>query len=115
MTAVAGRYSTQRMHALDRANEIRLARAALKRRIYAGEITTARVLLERPPEAETWPVADLIMAQRRWGRSRTLKLLSRAGHIAEMKPAGTLTQRQRRQLAAMLGERTAAGEGESDG
>jgi hypothetical protein len=102
------------MGALDRANEIRLARAALKRRIYAGEITTARVLLERPPEAETWPVADLIMAQRRWGRSRTVKLLSRS-HTLENKPVGHLTDRQRRQLAAMLGERTTAGEGEGNG
>jgi hypothetical protein len=100
------------MGALDRANEIRLARAALKRRIYAGEITTARVLLECPPEANTWPVGDLIMAQRRWGRSRTMKLLRRAEHILETKPVGSLTERQRELLAGMLGERTTAGEGE---
>jgi hypothetical protein len=100
----------QRMSALDRANEIRLARAALRKRIYAGEITTARVLLECPPEANTWPVADLIMAQRRWGRSRTLKLLSRE-HIIETKPVGALTDRQRGRLVDLLGERTAGDDG----
>jgi hypothetical protein len=100
------------LRALERANEIRLGRAALKHRIARGEISAGQVILDCPPEANTWPVADLIMAQRRWGRSRTLKFLSRAGHIAEMKPAGTLTDRQRQRLAAMLGETTTAGEGE---
>jgi hypothetical protein len=100
------------MGALDRANEIRLARVALKRGIYAGEISAARVILECPPAANTWPVGDLIMAQRRWARSRTMKLLRRAEHILETKPVGSLTERQRELLAGMLGERTTAGEGE---
>lgn len=100
------------LRALDRANEIRLARAALKQQIAAGEISAGQVILDCPPEADTWPVADLIMAQRRWGQFRMRKFLSRAGHISEMKPVGTLTERQRQRLAAMLGERTTAGEGE---
>ena len=40
------------MQALARANEVRLARAELKRRVAEGEITAAEVILECPWEAE---------------------------------------------------------------
>ena len=38
----------QRLRALERANEIRLARAVLKRRIAAGEVSAAEVILNPP-------------------------------------------------------------------
>jgi hypothetical protein len=91
----------QRLRALERANEIRLARAGLKRRIALGEISAAQVLIECPREAESWPVADLLMSQRRWGTTRCRKFLSR-NQIVETKPIGKLTDRQRRVLATSL-------------
>jgi hypothetical protein len=91
----------QRLAALERANQIRLARASLKRRIAVGEVAAADVLLDCPPEANSWPIGELLISQRRWGNSRCRKFLSR-NQIVETKPIGTLTDRQRRMLAASL-------------
>jgi hypothetical protein len=91
----------QRLRALERANEIRLARAALKRRIALGEVSAAEVILKCPDAASSWPIGDLLMSQRRWGNTRCRKFLSRS-HIVETKPVGTLTDRQRRMLASSL-------------
>jgi len=91
----------QRLRALERANDIRLARARLKRQIAKGEISVAQVILNAPEEAESWSVSELLMAQRRWGNERCRKFLKRNG-IYELKPVGTLTRRQRDVLAAQL-------------
>jgi hypothetical protein len=91
----------QRLRALERANEIRLERAALKRRIAAGEVPAAEVILHPPKAAESWSVGDLLMSQRRWGTTRCHRFLARNG-ISETKPIGTLTDRQRRLLADSL-------------
>lgn len=91
----------QRLRALERANEIRLARACLKRRIGLGEVSAAEVLLDCPREAASWSVGDLLMSQRRWGSTRCRKFLAR-NHIVETKRIDTLTERQRRILAEAL-------------
>jgi hypothetical protein len=93
----------QRLRALERANEIRLARAAIKRRIALGEVSAAEVILECPDAAASWPVGELLMSQRRWGTTRCRKFLSR-NQIVETKPIGTLTERQRLMLADSLSE-----------
>ena len=93
----------QRLRALERANQIRLARAALKRSIALGELSAAGVILNCPDAAHSWPIGDLLMSQRRWGSTRCRKFLSR-NHIVETKPVGTLTDRQRRMLASSLQE-----------
>jgi hypothetical protein len=93
----------QRLRALERANQIRLARAALKRSIALGEVSAAEVILSCPDAAHSWPLGDLLMSQRRWGSTRCRKFLSR-NHIVETKPVGTLTDRQRRVLATSLRE-----------
>lgn len=91
----------QRLRALERANEIRLARAELKRRIAEGDILVADVLLDPPSEAGSWAIGDVLTSQRRWGSTRCRKFLSR-NHILETKPLGALTERQRRLLAGQL-------------
>lgn len=91
----------QRLQALERANQVRLARADLKRRIADGHHSAAEVILACPPEAGSWPVADLLMSQRRWGITRCRKFLAR-NQISEIKTIGTLTDRQRRLLATQL-------------
>jgi hypothetical protein len=93
----------QRLRALERANAVRLARAELKRRIAHGHLSAAEVILQLPAEACTWPVAELLMSQRRWGSNRTRKLLAGL-QISEMRHLSKLTERQRRLLAAQLGE-----------
>jgi hypothetical protein len=91
----------QRLRALGRANEIRLARAALKRSIALGQVSAAEVILNCPDAAHSWPIGDLLMSQRRWGNTRCRKFLSR-NHMVETKPVGSLTDRQRRILASTL-------------
>jgi hypothetical protein len=91
----------QYMRALERANKVRLARAELKRRVATGETSVAEVVLECPWEAQSMTVADLLMSQRRWGISRCRKFLVQVP-MSETKTVGTMTDRQRRTLAAML-------------
>ena len=93
--------SPQHLTALARANEVRLARADLKRRIGGGEIQAAEVVLECPWEAASMPVADVLMSQRRWGSHRCRKFLFGL-RISETKTVGALTERQRREIAARL-------------
>lgn len=92
----------QHLVALQRANEVRLARAELKRRIGAGEITVGDVVLSTPWEAASMTVADLLMSQKRWGRTRCKKFLS-AIPLTETKTVGSLTERQRHAVAQALG------------
>jgi len=91
----------QRLQALARANEVRLARAELKRRIADGDVSAAEVILQCPEGASSWSVGELLMSQRRWGINRCRKFLAR-NQISEIKPIGTLTTRQRNLLATQL-------------
>ena len=99
----------QHLRALERANEVRLARAELKREIAAEEVSASQVILDCPWEASSMSISDLLMCQRRWGRARCRRLLVGLG-VPENKQIGTLTERQRAALAAML---TAKGRGGS--
>ncbi len=91
----------QYMRALERANQVRLARAELKRRVAIGEIDAAEVILDCPWEADSMAVADLLMSQRRWGQTRCRKFLAQIP-MSEKKTIGSMTERQRRTLAGML-------------
>jgi hypothetical protein len=100
-TATLAPAGPQYMRALHRANEVRLARAELKRRVATGEVDVAEVILDCPWETESMAVADLLMSQRRWGQTRCRKFLSQIP-MSEKKTIGSMTDRQRRTLAAML-------------
>ena len=91
----------QYMRALQRANQVRLARAELKRRVSLGEISAAEVILTTPWEASSMSVSDLLMSQRRWGHTRCLKFLQEIP-MSENKTIGSMTERQRHALAQML-------------
>ena len=54
-TATSAPAGTQHMRALQRANEVRLARAQLKRGVAFGEIDVAEVIVDCPWEAQAWP------------------------------------------------------------
>jgi hypothetical protein len=102
MTQTATRTpAPQRLRALERANEVRLARAELKRRIAEGESSVAEVLRDPPHAAKSWAIGELLTCQRRWGSTRCRKFLSRH-QIVETKPVGKLTERQRRMLVDQL-------------
>jgi hypothetical protein len=91
----------QHLRALERANHVRLARAELKRRIAAGDVRVPDVVIESPWEARSMELSELLMSQKRWGRERCRRLLL-ALALPENKQVGTLTERQRSALAAML-------------
>jgi hypothetical protein len=97
----------QHMRALARANEVRLARAELKRSIGRGEVDVSDVIRDCPWEAESMTLGELLTSQRRWGRTRTRKLLQGLA-LSENKRIGTLTPRQRALLADALGARVLA-------
>jgi hypothetical protein len=102
-TATLAPASPQHMRALERANQVRLARAELKRRISVGEIDVASVILECSWEADSMAIADLLMSQHRWGRTRCRKFLAMVP-LSENKTIGSMTERQRQRLVTMLGE-----------
>lgn len=91
----------QHLQALARANEVRLARAELKRQVADGEISAAHVILECPWEAASMTVSDLLTSQRRWGSTRCRKLLQSIP-MSENKTIGSMTERQRQALARLL-------------
>jgi hypothetical protein len=91
----------QHLRALEYANRVRLARARMKRKIGAGELSAAEVILSCPWQAHSMSISDLLMSQKRWGRTRCRRLLVSLG-VPENKQVGTLTERQRLALAAVL-------------
>jgi hypothetical protein len=91
----------QHMQALQRANKVRLARAALKRNVAQGAIPVSDVILTCPWEAASMTIAELLGSQRRWGTTRCSKFLAQIG-LPETKTIGSMTTRQRSVLAAMV-------------
>jgi hypothetical protein len=101
LSATATAPAPQHLLALAQANKVRLARAELKRQVAEDEITVAEVVLACPWEAESMAISDLLMSQHRWGRTRCRRFLA-ALPMGETKTIGSMTDRQRRALAAML-------------
>lgn len=91
----------QHLQALERANQVRLARASLKRAVASGEKSAAEVISDCPWEAESMTLSELLRSQPRWGRTRTRKLLGSLG-LSENKRLDTLTDRQRTLLVEKL-------------
>jgi hypothetical protein len=96
----------QHLQALARANQVRLARAEMKRSIAAGRCSVAEVIVDAPWESETMTISELLSSQHRWGRTRSRKFLSSLG-LTENKKLNTLTDRQRQLVAAALDSRVA--------
>jgi hypothetical protein len=89
------------MQALQRANEVRLARAALKRSVAEGRTTVGAVILACPWEAASMTISELLLSQRRWGSTRCSRFLADIG-MTETKTVGSMTERQRGALSARI-------------
>lgn len=89
----------QHIEALNLANEVRFARAQLKRDLRANVITVD-VALDAVC-AQSMPVASLLAAQHRWGMTRARKML-REIPCSDFKRVGELTDRQKRRLLYLL-------------
>ena len=92
----------QHLRALDQANRIRLARAAIKRKLATGADPTP-YLLEPTEELANMTIMELLRSQQRWGRTRTRQFLVPLA-IAENRPLKRLTDRQRAAVAEALVE-----------
>ena len=75
----------QHLRALEYANRVRLARARMKRKVAAGELPAADVIMSCPWQAHSMSISDLLISQKRWGRTRCRRLLVRwrAGEQAD--------------------------------
>ena len=100
-TAAPERSLVQRMEALQRANEIRTKRAALKRDLKAGRSNIHVLLLEPPEYIETAKVFDMLLAVPKYGRVKVNKVLQ-VCRISPSKTIGGLSERQRAELISML-------------
>src|SRR3954451_9208770 len=101
MQALATAPAPQHMQALAQANKVRLARAELKRQVGEGELSVADIVRDCPWEAESMAIADLLMSQHRWGRTRCSPFLASVA-TNETKTIGSMTDRQRREFAGRL-------------
>ena len=90
-----------RIAALRQANDVRLARADMKRRIARRELTAAEILLKPSSETETWRLESMLISQPNWGPDRTRRFL-RAHRLAERTRIGALTEASRIELATDL-------------
>lgn len=100
-TATMAPARPQHMQALGRANEVRLARARIKRAVSDGMLTVADVILERPRDVANMTIVELLLSQKRWGDTRCSKFLATLG-LPETKTVGSLTERQRKLLVGNL-------------
>jgi hypothetical protein len=91
----------QRMEALQRANEIRVRRAQLKRDLKTGSVGIGHVLLSPPDHVMTAKVFDMLLAVPKLGRVRATRYLNQC-RISQSKTVGGLTERQRAELLALL-------------
>jgi hypothetical protein len=100
-SAVPERSHEQRMKALRRANEIRTARAQLKRDLKAGKVKVEQLLIDPPEYVLSAKAFDMIIAVPKYGRVKANKILSQC-RISPSKTIGGLSERQRGELVAFL-------------
>jgi S13-like H2TH domain len=91
----------QRMEALKRANNIRSARAKLKKDLKGGKTSIQSLLLDPPEYVETAKVFDMLLAVPKYGRVKTNRILNMC-RISPSKTIGGLSERQRTELIAQL-------------
>jgi hypothetical protein len=99
--AAPERSLTQRMDALQRANEIRTRRASLKRDLKAGRTQIQGLLLDPPEYLQTAKVFDLLLAVPKYGRVKVNRILTQC-RISPSKTIGGLSERQRGELVSYL-------------
>ncbi|HVF79955.1 MAG TPA: integration host factor, actinobacterial type [Solirubrobacteraceae bacterium] len=100
-SAAPERSLTQRLDALNRANNVRTRRAALKKDLKAGRVSIHTLLLDPPEYVETAKVMDMLLAVPKYGRVKVNKVLQTC-RISPSKTIGGLSERQRDELVRLL-------------
>ena len=94
----------QRMEALQRANDIRVRRAQLKKDLKEGRVSIEKILSDPPDYVSTAKVFDMLMAVPKFGRVKAARLLNQC-RISQSKTVGGLSERQRAELVGFLNGR----------
>ena len=94
----------QRMEALQRANDIRVRRAQLKKDLKDGRAHIESILLDPPDYVSTAKVFDMLMAVPKFGRVKAARLLNQC-RISQSKTVGGLSERQRAELVNLFNNR----------
>lgn len=89
------------MDALKRANNIRTARAQLKRDLKAGRARITEVLSDPPEYLLTAKVFDMLLAVPKYGRVKANRVLKQC-KVSPAKTIGGLSDRQRKELVSLL-------------
>ena len=95
------RSRAQRLDALERANEVRMRRARLKRDLKAGRVRIHPLLLDPPHCLKTAKVFDLLLAVPKYGRVKVNRIITHC-RISSSKTIGGLSERQRNELVSYL-------------
>ncbi len=98
---VQPRRKGERMDALRQANDIRAARARLKKDLKDGRVNIEEVLLDPPESALTAKVFDLLLVVPKFGRVKANRILNQC-RISPSKTIGGLSDRQREELVSLL-------------
>ncbi len=85
------------MDALQRANDVRIRRAQLKRDLKGGRKQIQGLLLDPPEYLQTAKVFDLLLAVPKYGRVKVNRILTQC-RISPSKTIGGLSERQRNEL-----------------
>lgn len=99
MTAV-----TQRVHALERANQVRMDRTKIKRDLGAGILEIDIVLTEKPAAVCRVPVYEILQWMPHVGPVRARKMIHDHAEaiVSESLPLGSLGPRSRERLTAQI-------------
>jgi S13-like protein len=100
-TSAPQRSLSQRMDALNRANEIRTKRAKLKRDLRSGRTNPQGLLLSPPEYVLTAKVSEMLLAVPKYGHVKVNKILAQC-RISPSKTIGGLSPRQRAELVSYL-------------
>jgi hypothetical protein len=91
----------RRMEALRQANDVRRQRAEIKHALCSGTASIVELLVTPPAYLMTAKLAQILLAVPGYGQVRVNRLLKRCG-ISPLKTIGSLSERQREELAQAL-------------
>jgi len=91
----------QRMEALQRANDIRVRRAQLKKDLKDGRVQIESILLDPPEYVSTAKVFDILLAVPKFGQVKAMRLLNQC-RISQAKTVGGLSDRQRAEIVSLF-------------
>ncbi len=97
------RSADQRREALAQANQVRNARAQLKRDLKGGRVSIIELIADPPPYLASAKVRGLLRALPGFGPAKATRLMERC-QVSPVKSVGGLSERQRARLIGALQE-----------